>query len=185
METSLAARPLGRQHGALGQRLLLEASPPWIAVIAITCSASGPLRATRFDGGTRGCAKAPEDPGHSIRSSGRASRNEYRRHPVAPRPSRSAVFAYSAPTTYRLSVITPPVTQCRAGWLEGHRTAGRDGAGAARASMFRARNEVGVNPAAPDILCEQRSAGRWFRRREIYPFWREAWARPVEESEHS
>ena len=25
--------------------------------------------------------------------------------------------------------------------------------------------------------------GRWFCPREIYPFWREAWVRPVEESD--
>jgi hypothetical protein len=36
------------------------------------------------------------------------------------------------------------------------------------------------------VVCSgERSAGRWFCPREIYPFWREAWLRRVEESERA
>lgn len=36
------------------------------------------------------------------------------------------------------------------------------------------------------VVCSgERSAGCWFCPREIYPFWREAWVRPVERSERS
>ena len=36
------------------------------------------------------------------------------------------------------------------------------------------------------VVCSgERSVGRWFCPREIYPYWREAWLRKVENAEHS
>ena len=49
--------------------------------------------------------------------------------------------------------------------------------------VIPAHDEVGVVRPVLDILCEPRSAGRWFGPRETYLLWREAWVRPVEESE--